>query len=253
MGKKGGLNRLKRMHAPVHWPVAHKRFQWAPKTVPGPHPIATSTPLTIALMEMLGYAESRREVKFPISEGRVKIDGRVVNDPRFPIGYMDVLEIPDAKACYRALPHPKKGLILHSIGDDEKTFKLCKIRGKKTLRQGRVQLSLHDGRTILLGEKAEKGAEEPPYKPDDVLVIKLPTGQIIGDVRFSDGAYALIVGGKNRGSLGRIRQISKVEGTARSMVIIETDEGKHLQSYRSNIFVVGQERPLISLPGVVLR
>lgn len=253
MGKKGGLNRLKRMHVPSFWPVAHKRFQWAPKTAPGTHPIATSIPLTIALKEMLGYGESRREVRFPISEGRVKIDGRVVRDPRFPLGYMDVLEIPDAKACYRALPHPKRGIILHPIGDEEKSFKLCKIRGKKTLRQGRVQLSLHDGRTIVLGEKSERGAEEPVYKPDDVLVIKLPTGEMMGRVQFSEGAYALIVGGKNRGSLGRIRQVSKVEGTAPSMVTIETDDGKHLQSYRSNIFVVGQERPLISIPGVVSR
>ena len=149
MGKKGGKRHLKRKPAPKIWPIPRKKFVWAVRPTPGPHPMSRCLPLALILRDILGYAKTRVEAKKIIAQGKVIVDGKVRKEELYPAGLMEVVEIPEVEKIFRILPS-KKGLILHPIPKDEATFKLCRIENKTTVDGGHIQLNLHDGSNILV-------------------------------------------------------------------------------------------------------
>ncbi|RLI36897.1 30S ribosomal protein S4e [Candidatus Bathyarchaeota archaeon] len=249
MGKKGGGKHLKREAAPRFWPIYRKSFHWAVKPSPGPHPIERCIPLLIAVREMLGYAETRREARRIISEGKILVDGRVRRDERFPAGIMDVISIPELKLHYRVLPS-RKGLCLHPIDEGEAEFKLCRIEGKSTVKGGHIQLNLHDGRNILIRVEDPRNPEEDVYKTFDTLKIGLKGQEILEHIPLNEGAYVIFTGGKNIGRYGNVVSIDEEAGKKRerALVTIRDPKGEDYQTTLNYAFVVGGEKPLISLP-----
>src|SRR6266699_1307456 len=134
MARKGGSRQLKREPAPGFWPIKRKERTWAPNTRPGPHSRGKSLPLVIIIREILGYARTAKEATRIISTGKVKIDGVVRRDHRFPVGLMDVLQVEGAGQIFRILPKPNRGLTPTPISEKEAGFKLCKIIGKNTTK-----------------------------------------------------------------------------------------------------------------------
>jgi len=251
VGKKGGRRHLKRKPAPTFWPIHRKEAVWTVKPNPGPHPIAESIPLTLVLRDMLGFAKTRGEVRAIISQEKVMVDGEVQREGLFPAGLMDVISIPTMEKWYRVLPS-EKGLMLHPISKDEAGFKLCKIEKKTILKGGNVQLNLHDGRNILINVKDPNKPEEDVFKTLDALKINLPTQEVSSHLKLTQGAPALIVGGKNIGRHGKIVTVEHREGQKRknALVIIEDSKGNRFQTTIEYVFVVGDTKPHISLPEV---
>ena len=91
-------------------------------------------------------ADTAREAKMIINQGEILVDGTVRKDYKFPVGFMDVIQIPKTGKTYRVLPDEKGRLVLHPISEENQNFKLCRIQNKTTIRGGRQQLNLHDGR-----------------------------------------------------------------------------------------------------------
>src|SRR6266705_3420462 len=104
MARKGGSRQLKREPAPGFWPIRRKERTWAPNTRPGPHSREKSIPLVIIIREILGYARTSKEATRIVTGGKVKVDGVVRRDHRFPVGLMDVLQIEGAGQIFRILP-----------------------------------------------------------------------------------------------------------------------------------------------------
>src|SRR2546428_3280284 len=150
MARKSGPRQLKREPARGFWAIKRKERTWAPNTRPGPNSRQKSLPLVIIIREILGYARTSKEAIQIINSGKVKIDGILRRDHRFPVGLMDVLQIEGAGQVFRILPKPNRGLVPTPISEKEAGFKLCKIIGKRSIEGGKVQLSLHDGRSIIL-------------------------------------------------------------------------------------------------------
>ena len=245
MARKGARKALKREYAPKIWPIHRKEATWSIKAIPGPHPTHRCLPLALILRDILKLGEYAREVKKIIVRGMVKIDGRVVKDPRFPVGIMDVISIPEIDSIYRIFPS-RKGLILHPIDKKEENIKLCRIESKKTLKGGRIQLNLHDGRNIIIPPSEE---EKDLYRTLDVLKITLPDQDISEVIKLSEKAYAMVIGGKNMGVHGRILSIErKGDKRAKSIVTIENDEGEKFQTILSYAFILGSEKLEISVP-----
>ena len=159
MGKKGKQQHLKRLPAPKFWPIHRKEAQWIVKPRPGPHKIHQCIPLILIVRDMLQLVKSRREAKIVLSEGQVKVDRKIRKNDDYPVGLMDVIEIPVINASYRVLPALRKGLILHSITSKESESKLCQIINKTTVTGGHLQLNLHDGRNILCKVEDSKNPE----------------------------------------------------------------------------------------------
>lgn len=250
MGKKGGTRHLKRKAAPKFWPIHRKEEVWSVKPNSGPHAISRCIPLTFVLREILGAAKTRSEAKKIIHNGKILVDGKVQREELFPTGLMDIVAIPDAEKWYRILPY-KKGLFLHPIGKDEAMLKLCRIENKTILNNGNVQLNLHDGRNLFIRVKDPNRLEEV-FDTLNTVKISLPNQEIMSHIKFAKGAQALIVSGKNIGKYGKIVAIEKKQRQKRKslLVTVEDNKGNRFQTTMKYVFVIGDIKPQISLPGV---
>ena len=239
MANMGSRKHLKRFKAPKMWPIHAKEETWTTKTSPGPHALNESIPLILILRDVLKIAANAREAKIILNNGDVLVDGIVRKDHRFPVGVMDVVSIPKIDKYYRILPDYKGRLILHEIEEKDATFKLAKINNKTTVKGGKTQLNLHDGRNVLT---------EDEYKTDDVVLLNIPEQTISDSIKFEVGSLGLITSGRHTGELGKIAQINITKSSKANTVLMETDKGSFL-TLEKYVFVIGKDKPVISLLG----
>jgi len=237
LAKKGQSKHRKRSRAPAVLKLPRKRELWTIKPAPGPHPGYACMPLGLAVRDYLSLARTASEASRLLSEGRVLVDGKVRRDPKLPVGLMDVIQIPATGKSYRVLVDEGGRLFLREIEQAEVSFKLCKVLGKNTLSGGRVQLAFHDGKT-LVGELAG-------FKLGDVAKLALPELKIEERLAFEEGAVSLVTGGSNIGRVGRIKRIEAIPGRP-ALVTLEAD-GSEFQAPSNYVFIVGKERPLVSV------
>ena len=243
MARRGQKRHLKRLPAPRHWPIKRKEAKFTTRVIPGPHPKEHCLTLAVLLREVLGYAENMREVKAILSSGDIRVDGEIRKDNRFPIGLMDVVEITSSGERFRLLPKQRGGLKLVNIDVAEAKFKLCRIESKTMVKGGKVQLGLHDGRTILLPE----GEKPSDYQTLDTLKVGIPAQKLMKTINLDKGAYAVVSRGKNVGIEGKILEIEKRLGTHASTVTLQDPEGNKLQTALEYVFVVGKSKSEVSL------
>lgn len=243
MARRGQKRHLKRLPAPRHWPIKRKEAKFTTRVIPGPHPKEQSLTLALVLREVLGYAENMREVKAILSSGQIKVDGKIRKNPRFPVGLMDVIEIEQSGERFRLMPKLRGGLRFVSIDQAEAGYKLCRIENKTMVNGGKVQLGLHDGRTLLLSdnEKAED------YSTLDTLKVEIPKQKLLKSIKLDKGVYAIVTQGKNIGFEGKVVEIEKRFGTHASTVTIQDPEGNEFQTALDYVFVVGKTKSEVTL------
>lgn len=239
MAKMGSRKHLKRFKSPVHWPIHPKEDKWTVKPSAGPHAIEESLPLLIVVRDILKVADNAREAKIIINNGDILVDGRARKDYKFPVGFMDVISLPKSDKVYRVLPDHKGRLILHPITKENAEFKLCMITDITTIKGGKTQLNLHDGRNSLVEKK---------YSTGDVVVVEIPEQTVTDHIKFQSGTVGLITGGKHIGELGKVKEINITQSSKPNTVEIETDDGTFL-TLAGYVFVLGTYKPVISLPG----
>jgi small subunit ribosomal protein S4e len=249
LGKKGRSTGLKRKPAPRFWPIHRKEYIWAVRPSPGPHSLENCLPLAIVLRDILGLAKTKKEAKTIVSQGRVYVDGKVRREDNFPVGSMDVISIPEVAKRFRALPS-SKGLILHPIDKDEANFKLCRIENKTVVKNGHVQLNLHDGSNVSVKVEDPKNPQEDVYETLDTLKISLPERQILKHTKLKQNDFAIITGGKNIGKHGKIIEIDRAKGKKRrnALVTLDDEKGNRYQTILKLVFTTGETQPLVSLP-----
>jgi len=248
MGRMGGSKHLKRMSAPTDWPIPRKTSKWTVKPKPGGHPMEQSLPLLLIIRDILGLAKTRREVELILAEGNVKVDGKVRREDDYPVGLMDVLEISGVNTAYRLLPSPEKGLILHNIKGEETGFKLCKIMNKTTVKDGHLQLNLHDGRNILVKVTDPTHPGEDVYTVSDLLKVKVPGSEMMEHLKFDEGVLAIVTEGKNRGLWGRVVKIGREGGSHSQAITLQDDKENQFETIVDYVFPIGKGEPWISLP-----
>jgi small subunit ribosomal protein S4e len=249
LGKKGKTGRLKRKPAPRFWPIHRKEFQWIVRPSPGPHSLEKCLPLSVVLRDILGVAETRKEAKKIISQGKVYVDGKVRRKDDFPVGLMDVISMPDLKKFYRILPS-HKGLFLNSINKEEASFKLFRVEGRTIVKNGASQFALHDGSNMLVKVEDPENPPEVVYETFDTLKVGLPEKQVLDQLKTKKGNIAIITGGKNIGKQGKIVEIEKTKAKKRrnALVVIEDEKGNRYQTILDFVFSIGGANSLISLP-----
>jgi small subunit ribosomal protein S4e len=243
MTRLGQKKHLKRLPAPKHWPIKRKELKFTTRPVPGPHPREYCMTLSILLRETLGYAENMREIKAILSTGDVSVDGKPRKDPRYPVGIMDVVEIKSSGDRFRLLPKARGGLRLVTIGENEKGFKLCRVEKKKMVNGGLLQITLHDGRNIVV----PKGEKPSAHHTLETLKISIPEQKILKTFPLAEGAYAVVSRGKNIGIEGKIISIDKKFGTHASTVTLQDSGGNKVQTAVEYVFVLGSAKPEINL------
>jgi len=251
LGKKGKVGRLKRKPAPRFWPIHRKEAVWTVKPSSGPHSLEKCLPLSLVLRDFLEVAETRKEAKKIISQGKVSVDGKVRRKDNFPIGLMDVISMPDLNKFYRVLPS-QKGLSLNPIAKEEASFKLVRVEGRTIVKNETSQIALHDGSNLLVKMEDTESQPKGVYETFDTLKLELPEKQELDQLKTKKGNIAIITGGKNIGKQGKIVEIEKTEAKKRrnALVVIEDEKGNRYQTILDFVFSIGGAQPLISLPEV---
>lgn len=241
---KGPRKHMKRLAAPRHWRIKRKVHPFTIRPNPGAHPLHESLPLGVVVRDMLNLTSTLTETRRVITQGQVKVDGRTRKDYKFPVGLMDVIEIPETNTRLRIVPDSRHLLQLVKITKKEQALKPCKITGKNTVAKGHIQLHLHDGRTILLPVKDPKAKPKETYRPGDMLLIKLSDQTIQNHVPLKEGITAVITGGDHTGFVGKLTKIDPEN----QLGTLQGSGDKTILTAIRYVFPLGEDAPLISIP-----
>jgi len=222
---------LKRLIVPKSWKLLKKEEKFVVRPRPGAHPAKLSMPISL-LLKNLGYASTTKEVKKILSTKEVLVDGKRVKEHKVPVGFMDIITIKDTNDFLRIVLDEKGRLKIIPAEKDEALLKLSRIKGKKVLSKGKMQLNLSDNKNILI----DKGE----YKVGDSVLITVPFQEIKQHLKLEKGALIYLVGGKHIGNKGTV---DSIEGNK----LIYTSARKKYESLKKYAFVIGKGKESIKL------
>ncbi|MDY6865310.1 MAG: 30S ribosomal protein S4e [Halobacteriota archaeon] len=230
----------KRISAPRSWAIKRKEHYWTVKPSPGPHPIEHSVPLLLVLRDFLGLADSSKEAKKILNEGKIMVNGKVVNDYKLPVGIFDIISIPLNEKHYRVLTDNRGRLTITQIREEDAKSKLCRVNNKTTVKGGKTQLNMHDGRNIISSED---------IKTKDSVIISIPDNEVMERYPFKEGSYAMVMGGRHSGEVGVIKSIKVLKRSSPNLVSITHGENE-IDTIEDYVFVVGEDKVELDLKGI---
>jgi len=234
-----GSTKLDRTEAPTFWGVPRKSNHLAPNTSPGPHPKALSIPITVLIRDVLKLAKTAKEVRTAIVDGGVIVDGVARRDPNFPVGLMDVLEMPLLGKTFRLVPTKTRTLYPIEVSKDEKNLKLCSIKNKVSVQKSMIQYGMHDGRSILTGPEVNMNVS-------DSALIEVPSQKIVKHVAMKKGCSIMVTGGKRQGEIGMLNEIKPGTVTRPRMASIEIKDN-NVEIPAKLVMVVGDNKPAVTV------
>lgn len=232
----GSSHHLKRLNMPRTWALPRKTSVWVTRPTPGSHSLEMCMPLVMIIRDVLGLAKSVREVRTILHNKLVQIDGRIVKDPRIGVGLMDVLTL--GEQHFRCVLDQNGKLRYRQIAESDAGWKVCRIEGKTTIKGGKTQLSLHDGRCIIVDDANA-------YSSGDSLKISLPGQDIIEHLSFTDGCASYLIGGSHVGNIAYVKEYLVKRSSMSNEVNFE-----NFGTIARHVFVVNDATPL---PGVEVR
>merc|ERR1712026_562172 len=177
----------------------------------------------------MGYALTAKEVQTILKQRLVKIDGQVRTDPKFPTGFMDVVQIEKTGENFRILYDVKGRFTVHRISAPEAKYKLCKVREVKVGPNAVPYLYTTDGRTIRY--------PDPIIKVYDSIQVDIASGNL-----------CMVTGGRNTGRVGTIMSRERHPGSF-DIVHVKDANGHTFATRINYVFIIGKgNKPYISLP-----
>ena len=193
----GSSSHLKRLAMPRSWPLPRKTTIWVTRPSPGGHSPERCMPVNLIVRDVLGRAQSAREVRFIVHNELIKVDGRVCKDTRRGVGLMDVLSLGDEH--FRCMLDANGRLRYVKISAEEAAWKLVRIEGKTTIKGGKTQLNFHDGRNMIVDDATT-------YSTGDSIKISLPDQEIIEHIAFVEGVRCYLIGGTHVGEMAFMKE-----------------------------------------------
>jgi len=219
-------NHQKRLSAPDSWPVERKTETFTVKADAGPHGEA-GVPLLVILRDVLGYADSRKEARYALNQDSVLINGQAVSDEERPVGMFDILVFVEREEFYRVFPGEGGRLSLTPIDAESAGSKLGKVVEKRHVPGGDLQLTLHDGRTLVVDE-------DTPYDGGDSLVVSNRDSEVVAHFEYEEGALVTAVDGEHAGEVGVVDEIQVTPGSGDN--IVRVSQGGESESSGSDGF-----------------
>ncbi len=184
---------------------------------------------------MLRVCDTAREARAILGSRTVEIDGRVVTNPKLGVGIMDVLALKATKEQYRMLVDTLGRLHLLPIDAEQAQWKLCRVENKTTLKGGKIQLNLHDGRNVLLAKNA--------YATGTTLKLGVPKQQVMEAYPLEPGAAALLISGQHVGEIGHVERVEATRNPRANVVHFKEGFSTNVDK----VFVIGRESPAIAV------
>ncbi|MGC8565405.1 MAG: 30S ribosomal protein S4e [Thermoplasmata archaeon] len=231
---------LKRLNLSKITQLHRKEHKFSVKPRAGPHPNNKSLTVALIIRDYLGYSNTLWETKKILAQRKVKVNGKVVTDYKFPVGFMDVVTVTDLNKNFRVVYDTKGRLRLVEIPLEDASWKLSRVENIRQIKGKKFQYNLNDGRNFILNEKV--------YNTGDSLKIDLSTGKVIDHIPLSENNFAFITGGKNVGKIAKIESYKIVNAVTPNMVKFKDG----FETEKNYVFPVGVIKPLVQLPEVNL-
>jgi len=232
-----GSKKLKRQMAPTFWGITRKEKRFVVTVKPGPHSKNYSIPNAVFLRDTLKFTKTLRESKSAIYGGRVTVDGIKRKSLHHGIGLMDVIELEGVSDVFRLVPQSGQILQPLKIDSSEKSKKILKLTSKTTIKNGKMQLGFHDGRSIISDVKINVG---------DSCLMQIPEQKILEVIKLEKGSQVIVIKGANVGKIGKVEEIKEGTFTLPKRVEISVDERK-IEIPLNIIMTVGKEKPVIQI------
>jgi small subunit ribosomal protein S4e len=230
--------RLKRVAAPRAWTVPRKGTKWIKRPSPGPHAQDQSIPLLLVVRDLRKIAHSAREARILLRSGSVKVDGKIAKDLSRGVGLMDTVSFGDPlNEHFRVLKDRRGKLVLVSIPAADATSKIGRVRFKHAVPGGKVEVTLHDGRNLLV-------APTSPWRVGDSLKIELPGQKVTGHFPLAPGNLAFVAGGSHVGEVARVERVEVTNSPQPNRVHFK--EG--FSTIKEYVYVIGESTPQLTLP-----
>jgi len=226
------MTHLKRLNTPRTWQIWKKERVFVAKTKPGPHKLVNSVSLNMLLKNLLKYTKTAREAKILLNENKILVDGKARRDLRFPVGVMDIIEIPEIQQSFIILFDEHGKLIVKPASKEESKTKTCKIINKTIINGRKVQLNLFDGNNLIV--------KKDDYKVGDSVVISVPKKEIKDHLKLQKGALIYLIGGKHIGKFGVLDEIKQFKGIEEDRIIIKS-KSEPIETLKSYAFVVSKQ------------
>ncbi len=235
--------RLKRRAAPRAWTIPRKGTKWVKRPGPGPHAQDQSIPLLLVLRDLRHLVARAREARILLRSGAVRVDGKVAKDLDRGLGLMDTLSFAaPLDAHYRVMKDRRGKLVLVGIPPAEATLKIGRVRFKHAVPKGRIEVTLHDGRNLLVPATSA-------YHVGDSLKLEVPSQKVVNHLPLAAGALAYVAGGTHVGELARVERVEVRNSSQPNLVHFK--EG--FSTVKEYVFVVGQAAPEVTIAEGVAR
>ena len=230
--------RLKRGASPRTWTTPRKGTKWIKRPAPGPHPQLESVPILIVVRDLRKIAATAREVRLLLRQGNILIDGKVVKDPSRGVGLMDTVSFAaPLNEHFRMLKDRRGKLVLVAIAANEATTKIGRVSFKHAVRGGKVEVTLHDGRNLLVPANTA-------WRVGDSLKIQVPDQTVMTHLPLATGQLALVAGGSHVGEVARVDRVEVRNSPQPNRVHFK--EG--FSTIKEYVFIIGDSTPQITLP-----
>ncbi|NQU98362.1 30S ribosomal protein S4e [Candidatus Woesearchaeota archaeon] len=225
-------NHLKPQKAPKTWTIKRKNTRFVTRPNAGAHRIELSMPINIVLRNLLGVANTNKEVKKILHDQEVLIDGKRRKDYKFSIGLMDVLSIPKINKHFVMLLNEQNKLFLQPIDKKDSNQKISKITGKKIVKKGATQLKTHDGRTFLV--------KKDEYQVGDSVLVSLPKQEIKSVLKLEKGATITLYRGKYTGTIATVSEV-------KNGILTFNKDSKEFETKKVYAIVIEKDKPIMKV------
>lgn len=194
----------KRTSMPKEWPVERKGSKYI---MIADHSKKSGIPLLFVIRNLLKLARTRKEVKYILHEGHVKVNNKVRKSEGFPVSVFDIIEFEKIGKSYR-LEIENNKFKLKEAGKDT-SHKTVKISGKKVIGKNKIQVNLEDGHNFISKESCSVG---------DSAVINTKEKKLEKILKLKEGAKVYVMSGKHAGEEGKLKEIIPSEKGKRFIV-----------------------------------
>src|SRR5207247_8589703 len=108
----------------------------------------------------------------------------------------DLLTWSGTKPHHRMLVNTRGRMSLVGTEAGDATGKLCRVEDKTTVRGGKTQINLHDGRNLVLPKDS--------YKTGTTVKMNVPGQKVVEHYELSKGAPVLVTAGQHVGEIAHV-------------------------------------------------
>lgn len=214
---------------PNSWPVKKKNITFVAKPNAGSHKLKYVTSVVVLLRDVLGYAQTSRDVKYIVNNEEILVNGRKVSDIKTAVGMFDVLEIAKTSEKFVVIFNEVGRLKLVATKDSTVTLKVAK---KTLVAGGKFQLNMMNGYNVLVDKKIFDSV-----RVADSVVYDYAKKAVKKVLALKEKAQVYLFDGKFKGQFATVKGFTLYNGLAKDLVNLELD-GKEASTAKDYCYVI---------------